>query len=124
MKSTKRFLLALRLAGWKTVVHPRDALLSARMAWWVVLISAVTKLTSLPRAQKIAAFRLKSISRPTGRETPAKLARTIDSLLGINFYVFRQSCWKRALVLHRYLALNGIESQIRFGLKIESQTKM
>ena len=124
MMLTRRFLLAVRLAVWKTFAHPRAALLSARMAVWIVVISAATKLTSLPRAQKIAAFGLRPVARPSGSDTPAKLARTIDSLLAMNLFVFRQSCWKRALVLHRYLALNGIESQIKFGLKKEPATRM
>ena len=48
----------------------------------------------------------------------------IDSLLGINLFVFRPSCWKRAIVLHRYLALNGIQSQIKFGVRKESNGKV
>ncbi|HXM36482.1 MAG TPA: lasso peptide biosynthesis B2 protein [Pyrinomonadaceae bacterium] len=94
------------------------------MALWVVLISVLAELTSLSRAQRIAAFKVRSTSVENGSETPAKLGQTIDSLLGINLFVFRRSCWKRAMVLHRYLALNGIESQIKFGLRKESNGKV
>ena len=38
----------------------------------------------------------------------------------IDLFVFRRSCWKRAIVLHRFLALNGIESRINFGVRKES----
>lgn len=86
------------------------------MALWVVVVSIVARITSLPRAQRIASARIRSTcAQPS--ETPAQLARTIDTLLRLDLFVFRPSCWKRALVLHRFLALNGIESRINFGLQ-------
>ncbi len=86
------------------------------MALWVILISCLARITSLPRTQAIASFRFRSASLPNP-PTPAQLARAIDSVLGIDLFVFRRRCWKRAIVLHRYLALTGIESQIKFGLR-------
>jgi hypothetical protein len=87
------------------------------MAFWVLLISILARLTSLPRAQKIATFTFRA---GPSKNSLAKLGQTIDSLLGMELFVFRRSCWKRALVLQRYLALNGIDSRIRFGLRKES----
>jgi Transglutaminase-like superfamily len=92
------------------------------MALWVVLISLLSKLTSLTRVQKIAAFRIRSTavgstSIEDRSETLEGLGRAIDRVLGIDLFVFRRSCWKRAMVLHRFLALNGIESRINFGLQ-------
>jgi hypothetical protein len=120
----RKVFALLEKAARKILGHPRDALLSARMAFWVVLISVLAKLTTLPRVQKIAGLRAKRISIPNSSETPARLGRIIDGLLGIDLFVFRRSCWKRALVLHRYLALNGIESLIRFGLRKEPNGKV
>ena len=120
----RKVFALLGQAGRKTAGHPRDALLSVRMALWVVLISTVAKLTSLPRAQKIVAAKVRPGSVTNRSEAPARLGLMIDSLLGIDLFVFRRSCWKRAMVLHRYLALNGIESQIRFGLRKESNGKV
>ena len=116
----RKILFVLGQARRKIVAHPRDAALSARMALWVVLISMLARLTTLARAQKIASLKIRSAPVEHTSELPANLARIIDSLLGIDLLVFRRSCWKRAMVLHRYLALNGIESQIRFGLRKES----
>ena len=48
---------------------------------------------------------------------PARLARAIDRLLRLDVFVYRRSCWRRALVLHRFLALHGIDSRVNFGLK-------
>ena len=112
-----RVVLVLGLATRKIIVTPREAALRARMAAWVVLISVVARLTSLPRAQKIVSSRVRPSSAGGGSDVPAKLGRAIDSVLGIDLFVFRRSCWKRALVLQRFLALNGIESRVKFGVQ-------
>jgi Transglutaminase-like superfamily len=124
MNNPRRFFFALQHAVRRTAVQPRDAFLSARMAAWVVVLSAVARLTSLPRAQKIAIFNLRSGMPRKVSRTPAQLAQTIDSILQVNLFVFRPSCWKRSLVLHRYLALNGIASTIRFGVRREGGNKV
>jgi hypothetical protein len=119
----RKIFSVLGQAARKTVGHPRDALLGTRMALWVVLISVLAELTSLARTQRIASFRIgkvRSMRAEDIGETSARLGRAIDSLLGIDLLVFRRSCWKRALVLHRYLALSGIETQIKFGVRKES----
>jgi Transglutaminase-like superfamily len=115
-----------RAAG-KTVSHPRDAILRARMAVWLVLISLVSQFSSLTRAQKIASFgavKPKDKRAEDVEQTLVRLGQAIDSLLAIELFVFRGSCWKRALVLHRYLALSGIESQIKFGVRKESDGRV
>jgi len=50
-------------------------------------------------------------------ETEKKLARAIDLLLGTNLLIFKPTCWKRAAILHRYLALHGIATRIVFGMR-------
>jgi hypothetical protein len=97
------------------VRSPRDAALSARMALWVVLASCFARLMPLPRAHQLVSARLRA--RPAGSDTPARLAQAIDRVLGLELFMFKRSCWRRALVLHRYLALHGFESRVNFGLK-------
>lgn len=115
MAAIGKIVLVLGLTTRKIIVKPREAALRARMAVWVVLVSIVARLTSLPRAQKMVSSRVRST--PAGADIPAQLARAIDSVLGIDLFVFRRSCWKRAMVLHRFLALNGIDSRINFGVR-------
>jgi hypothetical protein len=115
--TVEKIVLVLGVTARKIIVTPRESALSARMALWVVLISWLTRLTSLPRAQQIASFRIRSARRGKRSTSPAQLGRAIDGVLGIDLFVFRRSCWKRAMVLHRFLALNGIESRINFGLQ-------
>ena len=111
-------------AARKTAGNPRDALLGIRMAAWVVLISVLARLTSLPRAQRIVSFKVRSRSVKAASESPEQLGIMIDNILGLDLLVFRRSCWKRAMVLHRFLALNGIDSQINFGLRKEGDGKV
>ena len=58
---------------------------------------------------------------PVARPAPdanhiEKLGSAIDTLLATNLLMFKPSCWKRATVLHRYLALRGISTSIVFGV--------
>src|SRR4051812_47727187 len=105
-------LRALRLTASSIVLEPRAAALRARMAGWILVISVLARLTSLPRAQRLASIGVRSRSGGRAPVTPAELARAIDSVLSIDLFVFRRSCWKRAMVLQRFLSRNGIESRI------------
>jgi hypothetical protein len=124
MTGSKKVFRVLRQGCRKVFTNPQNALLSARMAFWIMLVSVVARLTSLPRAQKIAAFRFSKASAGKWVDTPAILGQTIDNVLGIELFPFRRSCWKRALVLHRYLALIGVESQIKFGVRRAADGKV
>lgn len=101
-------------AGRKFLLQPREALLLFRMAWWVVVLSVAARRYPLPRALEIVAGR-----QENGPQTidPEKLARTIDLLLSSDVWLFKPICWKRAAVLHRYLARNGTQTRIIFGVR-------
>lgn len=98
------------------LLDPRDAALSARMAAWLVIVSGLARVTSLPRAHRFISVKVRPGS-VGDRAIAARLARAIDRVLALDILVFRRSCWRRAMVLHRYLALHGIESRINFGLQ-------
>jgi hypothetical protein len=100
--------------------EPGSALLAARMGAWVVALSLLVKLLPLPRAISLVA------PRRVPRDTPldaarvqARLARLLDSVLAADLWVFTPTCWKRAPVLHRYLALSGIPTRVLFGVRRE-----
>jgi len=101
---------------------PHDALLSARMAIWVVLVSCLARLMPLPRAHRLVSTRLRVLRADAPPDTPARLARAVDRVLRLDVLMFKRSCWRRALVLQRYLAVHGIESRVNFGLKKTSGT--
>jgi hypothetical protein len=101
--------------------NPRRALLIFRMANWLVLFTILMRFLSMPRALQFVSAPL----RHGGRKTDEKeLASAVDSLLSADVFVFRPSCWKRAAILHRYLALEGIESRINFGMRKDDDGEM
>ena len=113
IKTTRFFLRGTR----KLVTRPGEAWLLARMAWWIVVLSATARCYSLPRALQIVAGNPKRSRAALNRE---ELARAIDLLLSADFLMFKPVCWKRAAVLHRYLSRNGIPTRIIFGVRNES----
>ena len=102
--------------------NPREALLMLRMAWWVFLLSALIRVQPLPRVLNLMTPR-KPIRSTTADQFPSseRMAQMMDLLLRIDAFVFRPICWKRAAVLHRYLALKGIPTRIVFGVRKENR---
>ena len=104
-------------AGRKIVLHPGEALLLCRMAWWVVVLSVAARRYSLPRALEIVAGRQHQQRAPIDPSDHERFARAIDLLLSADIWIFKPICWKRAAVLHRYLARNGLPTRIIFGVR-------
>ena len=101
--------------------NPRRALLIFRMANWLVLFTILMRFLSMPRALQFVSAPLRN---GAGKSDEKELASAVDSLLSADVFVFRPSCWKRAAILHRYLALGGIESRINFGMRKDGDGEM
>jgi hypothetical protein len=114
--------------------EPGAALTVLRMAAWVAAVSLLLKRMPLPRvlnlveprrrrtrAGRDAAERQARLAAQTqtrlAEETQARLARLLDALLATDVLCFTPTCWKRAPVLHRFLALEGIETRVLFGVR-------
>ena len=96
------------------VRDPRSLLLSARMSVWIVFISIVARLVPLPTMFRLAETRRRW---PPAAILPAEeIARRIDRLFHAGL-VKDGSCWKRAAVLRRYLQLNGVDTEVVFGVR-------
>jgi hypothetical protein len=104
---------AARLA----LVDPASALLALRMGAWVIALSLLIRVLPLPRVLRLVAPKGLGRRSDDAARVEARLARLLDSLLAADFWVFTPTCWKRAPVLHRYLALRGIETRILFGVR-------
>ena len=114
----RKFTRAVMKMGRKAVTRPGEAWLLLRMAWWVTVVSATARFYSLPRAlQLVAGNQTKSSLHA---KTQEELARAIDLLLSADVLMVKPICWKRAAVLHRYLARNGIPTRIIFGVRNEA----
>jgi len=88
-----------------------------RMAVWVATLSLMVKILPLPTAFRIITPRTRSEAPDDPQAIQDKLARLIDRLLALDLFVFTPTCWKRAAILHRYLALNGIPNRVIFGVR-------
>lgn len=105
--------------------EPGSALLAVRMGAWVAALSLLIKLMPLPRAiALVAPRRARRKIPPDAALVQARLARLLDSVLAADFWVFTPTCWKRAPVLHRYLALRGIDTRVLFGVRREGSNKL
>ena len=99
---------AVRLA----VRDPRALLLSARMAAWIVLISIGARVVSLPTIFRLTETRRRWTSAAPAEEIAWRIDRVLETGL-----VKDGTCWIRAAVLRRYLLLNGIETEVVFGVR-------
>lgn len=100
-----------------TVRRPARGWLLVRMAAWIVILSGLVKILTLPRALRFVTTDVRTKS--TGGIKSNDLSSAIDALLGLDMLMFRPNCWKRATILHRFLALNGVTTTIVFGVRKE-----
>jgi hypothetical protein len=104
-------------AGRFAAREPGSALVVLRMAGWVAALSLLVRFLPLTRALGLLTPR----RRPAPPHDPGgvqrELARLLDLLLAADFWIFTPTCWKRAPVLHRFLALRGIETRVVFGVR-------
>lgn len=111
----------LLLIGRFIIRDPREAFLLFRMAGWVVVLSVLIRAQPLPRVLSLMTPRTR-VNLPL-KESPSseRIAQLLDMLLSIDAFVFRPICWKRAAVLHRYLALQGMRTSIVFGVRKQNE---
>jgi hypothetical protein len=106
------------LKGLKLAIRkPARAWMMARMAGWIVILSGLVKVCPLPTALRLVSTTTRGKRTEENRDD---LSTAIDTILSLDFLVFKPSCWKRATVLHRYLALRGVPTTIVFGLRKET----
>lgn len=101
----------------KGLQAPGEALLLLRMAAWISVLSLAVEVWPLPRALRLVSTKTRRSLTTPEIETQNRLAYAIDQLLKLDLWVFKPVCWKRAAVLHRYLALSGITTQVLVGVR-------
>jgi hypothetical protein len=97
---------------------PASALLLFRMAGWVFAVTIMLRFMPIPRVLAIVRPSMKQ-REVTGdsQAVQVRLGRLMDLLLGQEFLSLTTTCWKRAIVLHRFLGLEGIDSRVLFGVR-------
>lgn len=103
-------------------LKPGEFSLLLRMAAWIVALSVLIRVFPLPKVLSLVATPARGQKSLRQRVTQERLAQLVDALLGLNFLCFTPTCWKRAPILHRYLALSGIRTRIVFGLRKEKES--
>jgi len=96
--------------------EPAVGFLALRMACWVVLVSALARLCSIPRTLRLMTPVSHGVFTCETRLAPSRLAAVLDRMLASNVSAFTPTCWKRAAILYRYLRLAGRDPHIVFGL--------
>lgn len=112
-------LTILSRAMRKALLGPSEAFLLLRMSAWVIVLSVAVKMFPLPRALRLVSTSTRNPTSIPPKETQKRLADAIDLLLKADLLAFKPICWKRAALLHRYLALQGINTHILFGMRKE-----
>ena len=82
---------------------------------------ACDEVLPLPDALKFLTPRARHAHAVDSEKIQVELARLLDLLLATDFWIFTPTCWKRAPVLHRFLALRGIRTRIVFGVRREDR---
>jgi len=100
--------------------EPLSGLLIARMAAWVAATSLLLNLLPFEKAMVLITplrRRAPVADAAETAETQARLSRLLDLLLATDFWLYTPTCWKRAPVLYRFLALSGIRTRVVFGVR-------
>lgn len=122
----KTFSGAARLGGRAArllVREPGKALLLIRMTAWVGALSLLIRALPLPAAMKLLTpmRRRAPVRADDAAASEARLAELLDALLATDILFLTPTCWKRAPVLYRFLALEGVETRVVFGVRKEGQ---
>ena len=102
--------------------EPGKALLLIRMTAWVGALSLLIRALPLHAALRVLTpLRRRAPAQADADALEARIAGLLDALLATDVLFLTPTCWKRAPVLYRFLALEGIETRVVFGVRKEGQ---
>ena len=85
--------------------------LALRMTGWIVFLTLFGRFLPLRTTLRL----LDTRRRGAARVPPERLGALVDRIFRTD--IVHRSCWKRAAVLRRYLLLNGVETEVVFGVR-------
>jgi hypothetical protein len=101
-----------------------DVLLFIRIIFLAAVLRAMLRLLSIPRLMKLLTPRTISDSRnPATDEVREKIVKYTDYIFGLNFWMFKNTCLRRSLVLYHFLRQAGIDVQICFGVRYKEDSQ-
>jgi len=116
-RALRRLYETILRAGRFAAREPGSAFVLLRMAFWVAALSLLVRLLPIQRALGLLTPRRRRAPSAHPAEVQRETARLLDLLLAADLWVFTPTCWKRAPVLHRFLALRGVETRVVFGVR-------
>jgi hypothetical protein len=103
--------------------RPRRAWLLARIGVATILLSVVIKCRPLPATLTFFSVAADDDGRAPG-PSDSELVTAVDAVLGMDIWMFRPVCWKRAILLHRLLGLQGYATTIVFGVRASAKEQI
>lgn len=100
--------------------RPRRAWLLGRIVLATILLSVVIKRRPLPSALSRFSVEADDAGKALA-PGDAELVTAVDAVLGMDLWVFRPLCWKRAILLHRLLGLRGYATSVVFGVRASAK---
>lgn len=101
---------------------PEDVLLFVRICSLVTVLPLLVKFLSIPRLMKIITpARQVSAIKCDNDGTRDKIEKYTDYILGRNYWMFKQTCLKRSLILYYFLRKYGMNVSICFGVKYKKE---
>lgn len=94
-----------------------DIRLFARIFFLITLLPVILRLMSLPRLLKMLTPRDLRVCHDPDPETKAKIVKFTEYLLGRNFWMYKNTCLKRSLVLYHMLRRSKIDVQLCLGVR-------
>ena len=100
----------------------KDIRLFIRTFLLITLLPAMVRLFSLPMLMKMLTPRDLRVCKDQDSESRDKIVKFADYLLNRNFWIFRSTCLKRALVLYYFLRRSGMDVQVCFGVRSNAKS--
>lgn len=96
----------------------KDVWLFICIFFWATVLSLIVKFLSLPRTmQMITPSETHTYDSNNKKSDQEKIVKYTDYILNLNFWIYRATCLKRALLLYHFLKKIGINVVICFGVK-------
>ncbi len=82
-----------------------------------MILSGALRFRSLPAALHMMSVPHQSVD-VQGRHDHTEIVTAVDAVLNMNLAMFRQICWRRAILLHHFLGREGLATTVVFGVRL------
>ncbi|GIW46955.1 MAG: hypothetical protein KatS3mg078_0832 [Deltaproteobacteria bacterium] len=99
-----------------------EVILFFRIFLLITFLPLLTRFLSVPRLMKVITPRNLKVCKNLDEETRIeKLVKFTNYVLSFNFWIYKNTCLKRSLVLYHFLRRSGINVHICFGVRYKDR---